>query len=495
MRKEYWLVILIFVLGFLIRFSSIWPANTIVGFDQARDLFDARSIIIDHHLRIIGPTAGNNPNLHHGVAYLYYLILPIFIGSGNPAVIALWNSFFNASTIVVLYFIAKTLFKNNKAGHIAAILASISYYFVSYSGWLSNPTVTLLTVPLFFLGILKYKEGKNWGLPLAFFFLGLSIQFELFFIYLVPTFIIVWLILKPKFPNLKIIVLSFLSLTISLSTMIATEIKFGFSGVTSLLSAGNNVGGIQKANFLGQFITRFFDTFSQTMFPAIPLTFIKILVIFIIIFLIYKRSWFLITYLFSPTVMLFFGYHDAPWFLIGLPPAIILSLSFILSRLKINYLIVIILVFLTFINLTAVNKEHGLGQELLEPDKSAILSTQVSAMEYTYQKSGGETFAIDTVTNPLYINAVWAWNYDWYSKKYDYKPNFLGGDQLPPYNTLLKATGKEKYIFIITDQTFRIPPVYKQNAIDSVKRRAVFVEEKKFDGITVSTWKNFSKSL
>jgi hypothetical protein len=39
-------------------------------------IFDAVKII-SGDLRIIGPTAGNNPNLHHGVAYLYYLALPI----------------------------------------------------------------------------------------------------------------------------------------------------------------------------------------------------------------------------------------------------------------------------------------------------------------------------------------------------------------------------------------------------------------------------------
>src|SRR6185436_15856124 len=145
--------------------------------------WDATKIFQDHDLRIIGPTAGNNPNLHHGVLFLYYLIPPLIAFRGNPMGVVFWNSFFNAATSVVLYFLARDIFKSKRAGVIAAILVAVSYQVVQYSGWISNPTVTIFTVPLFFYFLWKYHEGKNSGLSLAFLFLGLSIEFELFFIY------------------------------------------------------------------------------------------------------------------------------------------------------------------------------------------------------------------------------------------------------------------------------------------------------------------------
>ena len=224
MRREIWLVAALFLVGLLTNIFSVWPYNTVVGFDQARDFFDARKIILDRDLRIIGPTAGNNPNLHHGVAYLYYLIPPIFIGGGNPAVLAIWNGIFNAAAVIVIYFFAKALFKDKVAATIAALITGVSYYLTQYAGWLSNPTVTLLTVPVFFYGCWKYYQGKKWGLPLAGFFLGLTIQFELFFIYLIPTGILAWLILRPKSPSLKLFFYSLLAIICSLSTMILTEI-------------------------------------------------------------------------------------------------------------------------------------------------------------------------------------------------------------------------------------------------------------------------------
>jgi hypothetical protein len=189
--------------------------------------------------------------------------------------------------------------------------------------------------------------------------------------------------------------------------------------------------------------------------------------------------------------MLLLGVHNAPWFLIGRPVSVVIMAAYIISKIKPKFIIFVLLICITFANLNATKNALGKGQPILEPDPAAILSTQIAVVEYTYQKSNEASFAIDTVTNPLYVNAVWAWSYDFLSKNHNgYKPGFLGGDQLPPYDTLPKATGKEKYFFIITDQTPRIPPVYKQNALNTMKRKATFIEEKDFEGISVSMWRN-----
>ena len=81
--KKFFPIILIFILGLTIRFLSPYPANTIIEFDQARDLFDAKKIILGD-IRTVGPTAENNANLHHGVAFLYYIIPPMILAKSNP---------------------------------------------------------------------------------------------------------------------------------------------------------------------------------------------------------------------------------------------------------------------------------------------------------------------------------------------------------------------------------------------------------------------------
>lgn len=507
MKREYWVLTAIFLLGLLTNILSILPYNTIVGYDQARDLFDARKIVLNRDLRVIGPTAGNNPSLHHGVAFLYFMIPPIFLGGGNPAWVAIWNSFFNALSVIAVFFLAENIFKSKKVAIIAGLITAVSYYFTQFSGWLSNPTVTLLTVPLFFYGFWKYYEGKKWGLPLAFFSLGITIQFELFFIYLIPTGIIAWLILKPKFPSIKLTLISLLAFFVATSTMLATEIKFNFAGVRNILGAGNFVGGGEKMGFsqlLIPFLTQKWEAFYLNFWPQNK-SFGMIFGLIIVAFFVYeiakkykrknirKRNLFLLLWLFSPVTMLFVGIHNAPWFLVGRPHAAILMASYVISKIESKYLLAPILLFIVAMNLFAEKDAYGKGQPLLEPDESAILSSQVAVMDYTYQKARGQAFAINTVTNPLYINAVFGWNYDWYSKKYGYKPSWLGGDQLPPYNTLSTATGSEKYFFLIIDKTPRIPEVHKILARQWAKQRGKLIEEKEFGGWQVSMWETRQK--
>ncbi len=505
MKKEYLFLVLIFLIGFGIRFLSVWPSNTVIGFDQARDLFDSINII-NGNIRIIGPTAGNNPNLHHGVAWLYFMIPPLLV-SQNPIYVVLWNSFFNAMSAIAIYFIAKELFGNKKVGYIAALITSFSYYYIQFSGWLSNPTGTFLTIPLFVLGLIKYHQGKKWGLPLATFMLGLTIQFELFFLYLIPTSVLLWVILKPKAPSIKLVLVSLLSFMFAVSTMIATEIKFGFAGIKSIITAGQLVGG-GNGTFIDHLIVFFKDkweTFYLNFWPQnkeVGTLIGIIFVIFLIFEIIKKRKDFglvkinlvLLILFFSPAVMFLLGTHNAPWFYIGRPPFAILIGSYMLSKIKSNTLVAGVLFLSLFVNLVAIREACGKGQPLLEPDKASILSSQIEVMKYTYQKSNGVSFGIDTVTNPLYINAVWAWNYNWYYKNYNYKPTWLGGDQIPPYNTLEKSNGAEKYLFLIVDQTDRIPPVYTENAINNLKTHAKLIEEKEFGGIKVFVWENLNQT-
>ena len=494
-QKKYFPILAIFLLGLLIRFLSIYPANTIIGFDQARDLFDGLKII-KGDIRIVGPTAGNNAYLHHGVAFLYYIIPPLILGSGNPIYVALWNSFFNALTIIVLYLFSKSLFKNEKSALITAFVASVSYYLIQFSGWLSNPTVTLLTVPIFFWSLWLYKKGEKKGLILSLFFLGISIQFEIFFLYLIPTFLIVWVLLKPKFPDFKTLLLSFLAFCLATSTMIATEIKFAFSGVKSLLFS-QTAGKPPLSSNLKEFFNRFWNTFSLNLIPQEPNFGIYIGIAFLLttFFCLLKKRKneksaliFVLIYLFSPLLMLLVGYHRAPWFLIGVPPAIALLGGYTFAKVKNNYLFIPILILIFVFNLKAIKNSQGKGQILLEPDRSSILSTQLSVIDHTYKTANNKPFAINTVTNPLYVNTVWAYNYSWYGKKYGFLPNWLGGDQIPPYNTLPKSNGEEEIFFLIIDDTPRIPVAHKLEAINWAEKKGSLIEKKNFEGISVFTY-------
>lgn len=489
----------IFLFAFFLRVKSIWPNNYVIGFDQARDLFDVKVMLETGHLRIIGPTAGNSPSLHHGILFLYYILPPLWLFNGNPVSVSLWNSFFNASLSIVLYYLSFLLFKDKFKALVTAALAAFSFCLIEYAGWFSNPTATVFTVPVFFLGLWLYYLKRNWGLVLAAFFLGLSIQFELFFVYLLPVGVFLFLLLRMRRPSFKTVALSAIALCLSLSTMIATEVKFKFAGVKVLLGLSGSEG-VDKGLFfenLERFLTKYYEVVSYNFNPQSILwgkiigILIFVYLLFQIIRLIKKRNEaakyvFLFVYLTSPLIMLIVGYHQAPWFLVGLPPVLILVFGDIVSRIKPKILVVIILIFIGVLNLKAVKSSYGRGQISMEPDKASLAAKQLAVIDYTYRSSEQEPFVINTVTNPLYINSVWAYQYGWYGKsKFGYLPVFAGGDQIPPYDTLGKPLGKEKYLYLIIDQTPRIPEIHKAKAIEWADKQGKLIEEKDFDGITV----------
>lgn len=490
------IITLLFIFGLAIRIYSFFPSNIILGYDQVRDLFTAKSIWYEKDIKIIGPTAGNNLNLHHGVAFLYYVLLPIVLFKSDPFWISVWNSIFNSLSVVVLYFFAKSLFKSKPTGLVSAFIAAISYYFVSYSGWISNPSPTLLIVPLFFFFFWKFLIHNSKFLILAAIFLGLSIQFELFFIYLLPVSVVIWIIFRPKFPGLKILALSLGSFLIATSTMILTEIKFKFVGTRDIFLSvfGGSTQGEGIVKNFDYFITGYWKTFSDNLWPGNVLAGknIAILIFVVILYGIIKNKKlirpliFLLIYLLSPILMLVAGFHGSRWFLIGLAPAVVISAGYVISRLKRMMFIAPIVFFVFLFNFRIVSSEAKSSPKLLGPDESSFLSYQLAVVDYTYNFSGREPFAINSVTNPLYINAVWAYHYDWYGKRtYGYLPAFMGGDQLHPYDTLPKATGKEKYLYLIIDTTFRIPEVHRILARDWADKISHLEEEKLFGSILV----------
>lgn len=491
-NRQFCLVLVISLFGLFLRFYSVYPSNIIVGFDQARDLFDSLIIFQDKNLRIIGPTAGNNLNLHHGVFYLYYILPPLVILGQNPLWVVLWNGVFNAATSIVLFYFARSIFKNSISGFAAAFIAAVSWEFVQFSGWLANPSPTLFTVPLFYFGLWSYYIGKNWGLILAALGLGLSIQLELFFIYLIPIAFLAWFLLRPKIPALKLALFSIFTLGVATSTMILTELKFGFAGVKTILgTVGSEVGnGVHSFDLLSLFWQALWPKFANTIWPQ-DLYVGKIAGVVIISYLMVGafKCWkdsngrngflFLILYLFSPGIMFLVGFHAAPWFLVGLPPAIALSAGYAISKIKPAVLVLPLLLLIGVRNVSVISEDRGRGQVLLGPDKSALLTSQLAAIDYTYQESAGQPFAINTVTNPLYINAVWAYHYSWYgAKKYGYLPGWLGSDQLYPYDRLPKSESKEEYLYLIVDQTFRIPAIHKIVAIEWADKMSQILEEK-----------------
>lgn len=498
------LCLLIFGLG--LRYENIRNGNIVFDYDQNEDILYTYKLAVDHQLLVIGRAIYGDPRIHHGVFYYYYNFIPFIISNGNFFASVYWNIFFNTATLFTIFFLTRSMFKKNLPAILAAAIVAASSELIKFSNWLTIDTVAVSLIPLFFFGLWEYYQKKKWGLILSTLALGLSIQTDLSLIYLIPVFIIYWIIFKPKVPSLKLLLITFFVFITTISTLILTEIKLNFIGVKTLLNFSSTFSETQLpyVDRLRLFIQDFGVNFSKNLFPERPDLGILIAAVIILtaLFCLFRNRkekygiYFLLLYLFSPAVTLLLGYHQKPWFLIGLSPAIALAAGFTISKLR--YLILILpVMLLIFFNNTNIILDRPLkAYEQFDSiyDSTSYLAYQLKVIDYTYQNAGGKPFAVNAVTYPLYYNGLWSYLYNWYGKNnYGFTPTWLGGDQLHPYDLLLKPTGKEKSYYLLISETSRIPEIFKTKGKEWAKERGKFVTEKRIGGFTVQQYTFFRK--
>lgn len=486
------IIILIFAVGIILRLIYVRDANIIFDFDQIEDQFYTYKLAVDHDPLIIGRAVYGDARLHHGVFYYYYNFIPFLLSYGNFFVSVYWNIFFSAATALLIFFLAKSIWQKNLPAILSAFIASFSFEMIKFSSWLTIDTISIFTTTLFYLGLWFFYKGKGWGLALASLFLGLSLQADLTFLYLFPVLLIFWVIFRPKIPGFRWLVTSLLAFLASISTLILTEIKLNFAGVKTLLSFSTTFEAakltyIERLNLFAQ---DFWTNFANNLFPQQQSLgwLIGIAVILGVVSKQEKRGMiFLLLYLFSPAITLLLGYHNKPWFLIALSPAIALISGYAISRLKF-FLILPVVFIIGLSNLNFIVNPPQPAFKFFDDvyDDTSYLKYQLQVIDYTYSASEGKSFAINTVSYPLYYNGLFAYLYNWYGKeKYGFIPAWLGGDQLHPYDLLPKSGGDEKIIFMIISETVRIPEVYKNLGRNWGSKFGKLVEEKKFSGFTV----------
>lgn len=490
----------IFIFGVFLRYKNIQGNNLVFDYDQIEDQFYTYKLAIDHNPLIIGRAIYGDPRLHHGVFYYYYNLIPFLLSKGNIFASVYWNIFFNSTISITIFFLVRSIFKKDLPALISAFIAACSFEIIKFSNWLTIDTISIFLLPLFYLGLWKIHQGKKWGFILAPFSLGLAMQADISFTYLLPMTLIFWIIFRPKFSSFKLPLLSFFIFIATISTLILTEIKLNFIGVKTLLnlSALTETGKLSINDRILLFSGDFFRNFSNNFSPQradLGIYFALGLILIIIYHLFFRQNsrnekqgiYFLLLYLFSPAIVLTLIYHDKPWFLIGLPPAIAAISGFVISKYK-YFLIIPILFMIGFSNTKIILERPNQAYKLFDTiyDSTSDLSDQLKVVDYVYQNSANKPFAINAVTYPLYYNGLWAYLFNFYGKnKYGFVPSWLGGDQLHPYDLLPKSKGEEKVFYMLISETPRIPDRYKKIGRLWALENGNLLEEKSIGGFTV----------
>ena len=504
LSNRYYLVLLmVFLVGFFVRLYYVSPERVVFGYDQIGDLISARKIADNHDL-IIKELFGSQIGINHGVLFSYFTALVYWFTAGNPLSITYGYVFLNCLSILTISLFCTSVFKKRLIGVIAGLLFAFSNYQILLSDWISNTSWAFVLIPVFFWGFWRYKERNNSGLVLSSFSLGLLIQSQMLMVYYILVVPIVFMVLKLKIPSLRTIILSGLVFFVAVSTMILAEIKSGFSSLKIFGDLGSSLGESRTSMFgrVNQFLADYIGLIQRNLNieNGVLISVIFVLVVFYGLYKTVRDNEtkkelaglkLVLVMLIAPLLMLIIGYHKQPWTLFGMIPGVFIFCGYLIS--KIHARTLLIFGFLTLF-VFGFQKNLMANRLFIFQEPSSILQGQLEVLAYTYQEAGGEIFAINAVTYPLYYNTYWSYHYPWYSKKVDQTlPGWMGGDQLYPYDTLPKSNGREKIFFMIIDETRAISSLYKNIGRKWGLSEGKLISEKLVGGFTVQKFVRYEK--
>jgi len=429
---------IIFLLGLGLR---LYPGSDHFSwiYDQARDAYVSRGVITNNDFKLVGPQT-DYPGLNHG-PLVYYVLAPVyFISQGDPNLPGLVMILINLSTIIPLYLLVKTLFKDKKITWIALFLFAISYEQVEYARWIFNfsLSIPLLTWSYYFLwqGLKKNITQIIW----AGVFLGLAIQGQFFLIYLIPFFLgfIYWLN-KPKLGHLitKYGIRFTLGLSLGLLPMILAEVKFGFIGIKTFFTqflARHNGEVILASKAVTQYLDHLAVTAKHNglgLSYAMGLYFLVILLVAAVWLLLKSKSkevsqsiMFLLILFFSHGLLFAFHQPNKVFVDITLGIPLLILMAFVLGSLfnfKKQLMGTGLLVMITFFSLrslkTNVTAQSPLG--LYNYIQTGMLFSQkMEIADEMYHLAGtDEPFSLSVLGTPYGVRTVWASVFEQYQRR------------------------------------------------------------------------------
>lgn len=420
---------------FLAFFLRVYRIDKLLGFyfDQGRDALVIWDLIHSHKFFLIGPTTGL-PGIFRG-PYYYYLIAPFYLlGKGNPVWPSLFLSFTTVLAIALVYYLGKTAV-NRSTGLMAAILASFSFYIVTSSRWLSNPTPMMLLSVIMLWAMFAALERKKWSWPVISIVYGLSLfsfgsSGEFFYTFSLLIFF-VWIIKRQSFGeksslDIKTVILSGILFFLTFAPLIFFDLKHDHILLHNFTSTfGGEKSFIMPTQYLLQNRTQFYlNLFPRIIFHSFTnLENICLLVLVLGFFLFLKnfiknpKIRVVLLLIISPIIGLYFyqGNYTVlyEYYFTGYFLPFLLMVGIIVGqfwRFKITKLLVLIFLYLFLVN----NKDpinYILSDNSMGPESISFIN-QKQAIDWVYKDSAGKNFNVDVYVPPV---IPYAYNYlfDW----------------------------------------------------------------------------------
>jgi len=475
------------------------------GYDQARDALEAMSIFTTDHIKIIGPQT-DIPGLFHGPLYWYLLAPFYYFGGGNPYIAKMLLVLSSLACIPTLYFVSYKIWGNKLISLLAAALLAVSLESVQYARWMSNPSPALLTTLLsWYAFYLMYK--KDWrGIMLFLLSWPFSVQFEFFLVYQLFIFapLLVWRFSIPHLirSHFKTLFVASIVCLVILSPFVIAQVKFGFQSVTALsgflIHKGGDSAYSRNPFEFALFLARNIKMNILNANDGVAVGILALIAFgYFVVNQSYKRKYlYCLVWFVSPVIIFSFGHHHSYFLTIGNLYALIMLASALLVSLlskpglgwrAIGTLLVVVILGANIYRIYDVKDKQ---EFLFSVQDDNDIYSQIQLVHWTYSQSAGEPFAINTVTNPLFINTTWSYMYDQFGRK--------AGKQMPAW----KGVGQEgrfgsdiqykkmspqsdRLLYLIFEPSGGIPLEYYNSYSTFEDRRSRLISEKKFGTYSV----------
>jgi 4-amino-4-deoxy-L-arabinose transferase-like glycosyltransferase len=398
-----------------------------------------------------------------------------------------------------LYFITKEIFDEETA-LIAAFFGATSYFLVNFSRHLSNASPLPVTTALAFYGFYLWIKDKKWGMPIAVLGIGLSTQFNFYYIYLFIFFLIFKTLYNPEI-NKKGLCRGLIAGMLTFASFIVSEIKFNFLGVKELIGfIGHDINQHQAADAFTNFINKIVKVTGYN-FMQFNL-FLSLIVFIFMIYSLLRNSdkqeektdiEFLIIWFLSSLPLFGFitGVVESAMVVNSSVayPVIILTAYFARKLLKQNKaLFGLMMGIIIFSNLSLFMQSNWIASNLFFPGNRMLLENEKQVLSYMYEDADGEDFSFCGVTEPAFINSTWAYLFEWYGKNnYGYQPYWSGPDQDPKFSAS-EIEKEEEFLpnrYIIYEPNYGISNEIYQATRLLADRTTELVERKVFGDFVV----------
>ena len=431
-RTRFIFLFSILLLSFLLGAGMILSGDFFYLYDQARDFLLARDVVDNHTLMLIGNRSGLG-GFFHGPLWIYILAPVYFVGRGNPLVFSYFYIFLQLITVLVSYLVGSRLY-GPKGGIIISFLIAFSPAVWGYVPNTVSVNIEPLVYLLLFYFLVKFWRGQlNSFIPAAF-LAGLALQFETSSsLVLIPAMISIFILNKKAIKNLKLILFSIFSFTLSILTFILFDLRHKFLMTNSILRAIS--GGEREKGYL-EFGDRFVShvnslaaTYKGILFSQTGLLTVILAVIFIFgAILILKdknharRNEFIFLLLFPVLIFgifMLYPYTVWPEYVFGLLVPVAFALFLAITSVWKNIFgkaLVILFFIITFFNaIMFIQKQYF--QKYPQDSSAGSYINQEQVVEWIFKDAGEGKFGYFVYTSEIFTHGM-DYLISWYGKKH-----------------------------------------------------------------------------